>query len=120
MGFITYYEGAKMIEKIVGNATAEKVLLYLTAYGEGYATAIAATFNISLNMVQKQLARFEESGLIAATSKGRTRVYSWNPRYPFLAELKAFLEKVFQYLPEEEKERYYRERRRPRRSGKPL
>ena len=109
-----------MIEKIFGNATAEKVLFYLTAYEEGYATGIAKTFGIPLNMVQKQLARFEEAGLIASTLKGRTRVYTWNPRYPFLNEFKAFLEKAFEFIPQEEKERYYLERRRPRRKGKPL
>ena len=109
-----------MLEKIFGNVTAEKVLLYLTAYGEGYATGIAKTFGIPLNMVQKQLARFEEANLIASTLKGRTRVYTWNPRYPFLKEFKAYLEKAFEFLPQEEKDRYYLERRRPRRGGKPL
>jgi len=109
-----------MLEKIFGSATAEKVLLYMTAYGEGYATGIAKTFHIPLNMVQKQLARFEEAGLIVSTLKGRTRLYTWNPRYPFLKEFKALMEKVFQFVPQEEKERYYLERRRPRRKGKPL
>ncbi len=109
-----------MLEKIFGSATAEKVLLYLTAYGEGYATGIANTFDISLSMVQKQFARFEEAGLLAVTLKGRTRIYTWNPRYPFLKEFVAYLEKAFEYLPREEKEKYYLERRRPRRGGKPM
>ena len=109
-----------MLEKIFGSVTAERVLLYLTAYGEGYATGIAKTFGIPLNMVQKQLARFEEASLISSTLKGRTRIYTWNPRYPFLKEFKAYLEKAFEFLPQEEKERYYLERRRPRRGGKPL
>ena len=34
-----------MLEGILGNATAEKVLLYLEQYGEGYARAIAVTFD---------------------------------------------------------------------------
>lgn len=109
-----------MLEKIFGSTTAEKMLLYLTAYGEGYASGISKTFDIPLNMVQKQLARFEEAGLIVSTLKGRTRLYVWNPRYPFLKEFEALLEKVFEFVPQEEKERYYLERRRPRRKGKPL
>jgi hypothetical protein len=52
--------------------------------------------------------------------KGRTRIYTWNPRYPFLKEFKVFVEKAFEFIPEKEKERFYRERRRPRRLGKPL
>ncbi len=109
-----------MLEKILGSVTAERVLFYLTAYGEGYATGIAKTFGIPLNMVQKQFARFEEAGLLAATLKGRTKVYTWNPRYPFLKEFKAYLEKAFEFVPHDEKEKYYLERRRPRRGGKPL
>lgn len=109
-----------MIAKILGSETAEKALFYLTAYGEGYASGIAKTFDISLSMVQKQLARFEEAGLLVCTLKGRTRLYVWNPRYPFLKEFQSFLEKAFEFIPEKEKEKYYYQRTRPRRGGKPL
>jgi len=34
-----------MLEGIFGNASAEKVLLYIEQYGEGYATAIARNFD---------------------------------------------------------------------------
>ena len=37
----------------------------------------------------------------------------------FLAELRALLRKALDALPESERRRYFRERRRPRRSGKP-
>lgn len=109
-----------MIAKILGSETAEKVLFYLTAYGEGHASGIAKTFDISLSMAQKQLARLEEAGLLVSSLKGRTRLYLWNPRYLFLKEFKSFLEKAFEYIPEEEKEKYYYQRTRPRRAGKPL
>jgi len=56
-----------MLEALLGNATAEKVVLYLEKYEEGYATAIADTFeNVSLNMVQRPLARFERAGLLVS------------------------------------------------------
>lgn len=109
-----------MIGKLFGSSTAEKVLFYLTAYQEGYASVIAKTFEIPLNMVQKQLVKFENASLLVSVLKGRTRVFCWNPRYPFLKEFKAFLEKAFEFIPEEEKEKYYRQRQRPRRTGKPL
>ncbi len=110
-----------MLEALLGNATAEKALLYLEQYEEGYATAIADTFgNVSLNMVQRQLARFERAGLLVSVLKGRTRLFRWNPRYPFLKEIRALLAKALRSLPSDERSRYFAQRRRPRRGGKPL
>jgi DNA-binding transcriptional ArsR family regulator len=110
-----------VLEGIFGNATAEKVLLYLEQYGEGYGKAIADTFeDVSLSMVQRQLERLERSGLLVSLSKGRTRVFTWNPRYPFLPELRMLLRKALSSVPEEERRRYFAQRRRPRRTGKPL
>lgn len=110
-----------MLEGVFGNRTAEKVLLYVFHYGEGYATAIAEAFgDISLSMVQGQLERFERAGALVSTKKGRTRIFSWNPRYPFREELQALLAKELEYIPQEERERYFSQRRRPRRTGKPL
>lgn len=110
-----------MSASIFGNTTAEKVLLYLEAFGEGYAAAIAQTFGFpSTSMVQRQLERLERAGLLINSVKGRTRLFTWNPRYPFLTELRALLRKEIQYLPEAERRRYFAARRRPRRTGKPL
>jgi DNA-binding transcriptional ArsR family regulator len=110
-----------MLEGIFGNASAEKVLLYLEQYEEGYATAIARTFdNLSLNMVQRQLERLERAGALVSALKGKTRIYTWNPRYPFRRELRALLRKALEALPTGERARYLAERRRPRRAGKPL
>lgn len=109
-----------MLEGVFGNASAEKVLLYLQQYGEGYATAIARNFDgITLHMAQRQLERFERAGALTSSLSGRTRVYSWNERYPFLAELRALLESALKALPAAERKRYFAERRRPRRAGKP-
>lgn len=109
-----------MLEGIFGNRTAEKVLLYLEQYGEGYARAIAATFEgTSVSMALAQLRRFEAAGLLVSRRAGRTLVFSWNPRYTFLAELRVLLRKALASLPESERRRYFRARRRPRRSGKP-
>jgi DNA-binding transcriptional ArsR family regulator len=110
-----------MLEGVFGNATAEKVLLYLEQYEEGYATAIADIFDgVSISMVQRQLERLERAGLLVSSLKGRTRLFYWNPRYVFLKEVRALLRKALQSLPEDEKRRYFSERRRPRRTGKPV
>lgn len=109
-----------MLEGIFGNASAERILLYLEQYGEGYATAIARNFDrLSLHMAQRQLERFERAGALVSTLSGRTRVYRWNVRYPFHKELRALLAKALGALPAAERKRYFSERRRPRRAGKP-
>jgi hypothetical protein len=108
-----------MVESLFGNRTAEKVLLYLQNYEEGYGKAIADANRIPLNAVQNQLRKLEVGGVIVSQLKGRTRVYTWNPRYPFLKNLRALLEQVFEYMPEKEIKSIYRQRVRPRRAGKP-
>jgi len=109
-----------VLEAIFGNRTAEKVLLYLEQYGEGYARAIAATFgDLSVSMVLAQLKRFEATGLLASRAAGRTLLFTWNPRYAFVAEVRALLRRALDSLPDDERRKYFRERRRPRRSGKP-
>ena len=109
-----------MLEALLGNATIEKVLLFIENYEEGYGTEIAETFGLPLSQVQKQLEKLEQGTVVVSRLQGRTRVFSWNPRYPFLKALRALLQEVMRYLPEEEIKKYYRQRRRPRRSGKPL
>jgi hypothetical protein len=71
-------------------------------------------------MVQLQLKRFENGGLIVSTKHGRTRVYEWNERNPFLPEVRALLKKAHKFVTPEDKERYFKKRTRPRRQGKPL
>lgn len=109
-----------MLEYILGNITKEKILLFLYTYETGYAKEISDLFNITLNGVQQQLKRLEEGAVVVSRLQGKTRVYQFNPRYPFLKELKGLLEKAFLFLPSKEVERYYKKRTRPRRAGKPL
>jgi DNA-binding transcriptional ArsR family regulator len=71
-------------------------------------------------MVQRQLERLERAGLLVSLLKGRTRLFTWNPRYAFRKELRALLRRALESLPEEERQRYFTGRRRPRRTGKPL
>jgi DNA-binding transcriptional ArsR family regulator len=109
-----------MLDNLLGNKTAERVLLYLANYGQGYPREIAATFGSSVSVVLKQLTRLENGGILVSRMLGRTRLYELNPRWFFYKELKALLEKALAALPAEEVKKYYRARRRPRRAGKPL
>ncbi len=83
-----------MIGRLFGNRTADLVLLFLFRYGEVYATQIAEELEIPVNMVQKQLERFERSGVIASSLKGRRRIYGWNTSYPAIRPLKRLLARL--------------------------
>jgi DNA-binding transcriptional ArsR family regulator len=108
-----------LLEPILGSVNAERVLVYLFARGEGYAREIARFFGADPDSIQKQLVKLETGGVLISREVGRTVTYQFNPRYAFLPELKALLEKALQFYPEEERERIVMSRRRPRRRGKP-
>ncbi len=109
-----------MLAGILGSEDAERVLIYLLTRDRGYGREISDYWKTTQTGVQRQLARLEAAGILMAQPVGRTRVYTWNPRYPFLAELKALLTRALSFLPEAERDRLRRDRRRPRRTGKPL
>lgn len=109
-----------MLEPLLGSKSCEKVLIYIEVLGEGYAREISRFFEINLDPIQKQLDKLELGGVLVSFVKGRTRLYTFNPRYPFLKELKGLLDKALTYYPENERDRLFMNRRRPRRRGKIL
>jgi DNA-binding transcriptional ArsR family regulator len=109
-----------MLEPLLGSRNAERVLIFILVREEGYAREIARHFGADPDSIQKQLAKYESGGVLASRPVGRTRVYSFSPRYPFLKQLKALLEKALIFYPDEEQQRLRLNRRRPRRRGKPL
>jgi hypothetical protein len=109
-----------MLEPVLGNATVEKILFAFEVYGQAYPAGLARLFGIPVNGIQQQLKRLEDGGVVVSLMAGRTRLYQFNPRYAFLKELKALIQKALQYLPEKEMQKYYIKRTRPRRKGKPL
>ena len=121
-GIITYNRGLFMLEILFGNETTEKILFYLFKNKKCYGNELARCFSISLSSFQKTLQKLEKSGLLVSFLVGKTRVFEFNPRYPFLKELIGFLDKAYSFLPEITKKTYYEkiERKRPRRTGKPL
>lgn len=109
-----------MLESLFGSVNCERVLLYLNSRKEGYAREIAVFFETSLSPVQKQLGKLEAGGIVCSKLVGRTRLYAFNPRYPFLKEVTGLLEKALSFYPEEIRHELLMNRRRPRRAGKPL
>ena len=109
-----------MLEPLLGSLSSERVLLFILARKEGYAREIARFFETNLAQIQKQLEKLELAGVLISRSVGRTRLYTLNPRYAFVTELRALLEKAISFYPAKERERLTMVRRRPRRKGKPL
>ena len=109
-----------MLEPLFGSEKKEKILLYLYTHREAYAREIAKVFQFNLNTVQNQLLNLEKDGVLFSQLRGKVRLFGINPRYSFKKELEALLEKILLFLAEEEVAKFYRPRRRPRRTGKPL
>jgi len=109
-----------MLESLFGFVNRERVLIFLYTRNEGYAREIARFFKTDLDPVQKQLERLEFDGIIYSKSAGKTKIYALNPRYPFLSELKALMNKALSFYPAGESEELTLARQRPRRKDKPL
>ncbi len=100
--------------------TVSRTLLYIARFGDSYPTEIAKNFSMNQQRVQYQMKKLEDAGILKSRLVGRTRLYRINPRYVLKDELKNLLQKALEYLPEEEMESSYTERRRPRTKGKAL
>lgn len=111
-----------MLEYLFANKNVEKILMYLFLHGKANATELSRAFGTSLDPIQKTLRKLEEGGLLASFLEGRTRVFQWNPRYPFLPEIQALAKKTYEFLPLHIQENSYQftKRKRPRKTGKPL
>ncbi len=109
-----------MLEPILGSISKERVLLFLYARGQGYAREIATFFDTSVTPIKKQLESLEEQNVLYCEAQGKTLIYKFNPRYPFLKPLNQLLEDCLAHYPAKFREELLMNRRRPRRRRKPL
>ena len=109
-----------MLKELLGSTNRERVLQYIIVNKEGYAKEIADFYDSSTDPIKKQLERLESGAILVSQTVGRTRLFMLNPRYAFKEELIALLDKAREYYSDEELERLSRQRKRPRRTGKPL
>lgn len=109
-----------MFQSLFGSRSKEQILIYLNCQEEGYAREIARFFDVPVTPIQKQLESLEAQNLLYSVEEGRTRLYSLNPRYSLIKELRALLNKAVSFYPPAQKEALLKDRRRPRRKGKPL
>jgi hypothetical protein len=111
-----------MLEYLFANKNVEKILMFLTLHSKANATELSRTFSSALDPIQKTLKKLEAGGLLVSFLEGKTRVFQWNPRYPFLKEIQDLALKAYSFLPTSLQETYYlsTKRKRPRRTGKQL
>lgn len=109
-----------MLSEILGSQTAEKIFLHLHHYGETYASAIARDFEISVGQVQRQLDRYENTGILISRKLGKTRVYIYNLKHPLTRPFQELVKRVYDSIPQQEKTALFMVRRRPRAKNKPI
>lgn len=102
---------------LFGSESAYQVLMFLQNYERGYASEIARTYGTSLNPIQNQLNKFEELGILISRKEANARVFYFK-QSPVTDSLRRFLKDMLEVLPKSAVEKFYRERRRPRRFGK--
>lgn len=109
-----------ILQDLFGGKAAEAVLLALYHQGEVYGRAVSRDFNVSVDSIQKQLDRFERSGVLVCKRQGRTLVYSWNPKSRAAKRLRDLVGVAYESLSLELKQKVFAERREPRAKDKPV
>jgi len=110
----------EQLQTLFGSRSMASSLLFIEAYGSGYASEIASTFDVPLNAVQRQLIKLETNGILVSRTIGRTRVFEFNPRGRMVRDLREFLTAQIESMPKDVYQQYFCQRRRPRRTGKKL
>ncbi|EMJ71615.1 hypothetical protein LEP1GSC034_2948 [Leptospira interrogans str. 2003000735] len=100
--------------------TASRVLLHVYHYNEIHSSAIANDYGKTVTPIRLQLERFEKAGILVAKNVGRSRVFAFNQKSPFVKPIKEILSIFYNSLIIEEKENIFSTRRRPREKGRPV
>lgn len=107
-----------VLDTIFGSRSAAQVLLFIEAYGSGHANGMSRIYGVPVNAMYRQLRRLEAGGVLVSHMVGNSRVFEFNGRNPSVGNLRTFLAAELELLPDAEIREYYRERQRPRRTGK--
>lgn len=107
-----------MLDKIFGNETIALIYLNLFHYGEIYSALIEKNTGVGSRAVLNQLSKMEEVGILVSRSVGRTRLYQFNPKSPFVKPIKEIIQISYSNMPLKLKEKMFKERMRPRAKGK--
>lgn len=95
-----------MLEALFGNRNIQNILLFLFVNGKCYGAKLQSQLQVPLTPIQKALERLEKGEILTSCYEGKTRIYQFNPSYPFLEELELLLKKAYSLLPPQEKKRF--------------
>lgn len=109
-----------VLADLFGSRASEAVLLHLHHYGETYGRAASKDFAVSLDSVQRQLDRFERTGVMVCRRQGRTLVYTWNPKSRVSKRVRDLVVVAYESLSPKARESVFSERRQPRSKDKPV
>ena len=109
-----------VLADLFGSRASEAVLLHLFHHGETYGRAASKDFEVSLDSVQRQLDRFERTGLMVCRRQGRTLVYTWNPKSRMAKRMEDLVAVAYEGLSAKAREAVFSERRQPRPKDKPV
>lgn len=106
---------------LFGNPNIEKILLFLLVNEKCYAAQIGHCLGGALTPIQQALIRLENGKILTSYLEGKTRLFRFNPHYPFLRELQGLLKQGYHQLQLHEQHKYYCQREhRTRTSAKAL
>lgn len=109
-----------MLDKLFGNETLALIFLNLFHYGEVYSGLVEKNTGTGSRAVLNQLNKMEEAGFLVSREVGRTRLYQFNPKSPFVKPLKEIINITYSNLSIKMKEKMFKERMRPRAKGKEI
>lgn len=95
-----------VLEALVGNKSVERILLFLLVNERVYATQVQKMVKSALTPIQKALFRLERGGILKSHYEGKTKIFTFNPHYPFLTSLVALLKDAYIQLPIHEKQAF--------------
>ncbi len=87
-----------MLEELLGNKSAEKVMLALYEQEEIHASGIAHIYGTALDPIKKQLEKFEEAKFLKSRVVGRSKIYSFNKEHPLYHPLMNLLDVAYKIV----------------------
>jgi predicted transcriptional regulator len=109
-----------MLNSILGNKSAQLIMLRLFKDKEVYARGLAKDYDIGVLSIQNQLDKFEEANLLVSRIVGNLRLFSFNPQSNYVEPLKRLIEVEYKALSKQDKDFIYPRRKRPRSKNKPI
>ena len=113
-------KGAYMLETILGNKTAQLIMMRLFREDEVAAGTLAKDYNMAVRAFQNQLEKFEDAGLLVSRKIGNLRLFSFNKQSSYIQPLKELIRVEYEKLTDRDIEYFFPRRMRPRKRGKAI